>query len=260
VKVETIASGHHDPHYVQARPSYARLVNRADLLVVNGLELEIGWLPPLLEAARNPDVRPGRSGFLDASTALRRVLEVPEGPVDRSEGDVHPLGNPHYWLDPRNGVLIARALAEALARVDPDGEAGYRARADAFAARLEQRMVEWSARAAPLRGEPVAAYHKEWEYLADWLGFRVVGYVEDRPGIPPTPRHLAELTHTIGAEGVTRILAAPYNDLAACRALGGKTGARLVVLPASVDPEQAAGSYESMFDRIVGLLLSETTP
>lgn len=259
VEVTAIANGHQDPHYVQARPSYARLINDADLVVANGLELEVGWLPPLLETARNPKVRPGSTGFLEASSAVTRILEVPTGSVDRSNGDVHPFGNPHLDLDPRNGIAIARAIGAALSRLDPSNAETYARNADAFAADLERRIADWKTKAATLEGRPLVSFHKEWEYLEDWLGFRLVGYVEDRAGIPPSPKHLADLTETMQRDKVERVVAACYNDVRACEGLAARAGAQVSVLPTQVGAVPEVKNYPDLFQVIIDTLVQGST-
>lgn len=260
VQAEAIAVGYQDPHYVQARPSYARLLRDADLLIANGLELETGWLPLLIDSARNPAVRPGSVGFLDAASAIPRILEVPGGPVDRSLGDVHPQGNPHLDLDPRNGLAIAAAIARSLASIDPGHASAYEENQAAYTRRLGERIAAWEARAAELRGRPFVAFHKEWEYFGDWLGLRMIGYVEDRAGIPPTPRHLLDLVAAMERESVTTILLAPYNDRKAAEGVAAKTGAEIRVLATQVGGTDEVTRYEDLFEQALDALLASATP
>lgn len=257
VETRAIAGGAQDPHYVQARPSYARLMNRADLVIANGLELEVGWLGPLLESARNPRIRPGSAGFLDASTTVDRILEVPSGSVDRSQGDVHPFGNPHYDLDPRNGVLLARGIGRALSAVDSGHASTYGENAERYAAQLESKIATWKGTCAGLTGAPMVGFHKEWEYLADWLGFHMVGYVEDRAGIPPSPQHLAELAATLERLGTRRILRAPYNDERACRGVAERAGATVLTLPTQVGATPEIRTYEDLIGAILDPLCAD---
>jgi zinc/manganese transport system substrate-binding protein len=255
VEVWSITKGYQDPHYVEPRPSYARRLRRADLLLYVGLELEAAWLPPLLETARNPKLRPGSLHLLEAASAVDTILEVPTGPVSRAQGDIHPLGNPHVLLDPRNGLAVAEAIAERLARLDPDGEEVYRSRLEAFRNRMTERIRQWEAQAAGLRGQPVVAYHKQWEYLERWLGFRVLDYVENRPGIPPSPRHVRDLVETMKEEGVAMVLAATFVDTEAAGEVARRAGAHLVVLPAGVGAVEGTETYEALFETIVRRLL-----
>ncbi|GIX07446.1 MAG: adhesin [Candidatus Poribacteria bacterium] len=251
VEVTAIVNGLQDPHYVEAKPTHIRRLNRADLLIYNGMELEIGWLPLLIEGSRNPRLLPGSLGLMDASEAVEVKLEVPQGEVDRSQGDVHPLGNPHYLLDPRNGVQVARAIAERLGQIDPDHQKSYLARAERFAEEMAERIARWERETEVLRGLEVIAYHRTWSYLSAWLGFHVVGYFEEKPGIPPGPRHLAILESLVRSRGVQVALAAHYNPLRGLEAFARRAGIRLVVLPASVEAREDVRSYPELFDRIV---------
>ncbi|MDP7112946.1 MAG: metal ABC transporter substrate-binding protein, partial [Myxococcota bacterium] len=181
VRVTAICKGGQDPHHLRARPGHMVLLSRADLLVAVGLELEVGWLPLLVQGARNPAINPGRPGYLDASTAIT-AIEVPRGGVDRSGGDVHAFGNPHYWLDPENGRKVAALVAHRLARLDPGGSAHFEARRKAFDARLVAAIARWTRAMAPRRGTPVVSYHRTFSYLFARFGLRQAGTVEERPG------------------------------------------------------------------------------
>ena len=247
--VGSIARGVQDPHYVEAKPSYMRQVNRADLLIYNGLELEVGWLPLLLQGARNSRLVIGSVGLLDTSAGVP-LLEVPEGEIDRSMGDVHPFGNPHYLLDPRNGIRAAETIAGRLAELDPSHGDTYRENARAFAHALSARIASWEDRLADLRGARVIAYHKTWEYLADWLGLEILQYVEEKPGIPPGPRHLARVVELIKAEGISTILVAHYNPRGQADGVARKSGAQVVVLPAAVEAEKSIPDYVDLFETI----------
>ncbi len=227
-----------------------RTLNRADLLVFNGLELEVGWLPLLIEGARNPDVVPGARGHLNASEGID-VLEVPQGEVDRSFGDIHPRGNPHYVLDPRNGILVAGTLARALSALDPDNARVYERNRDAFAGRLRERIAHWEERAAPLRGLEVVAYHKQWEYFAHWLGFAVLDYVEVKPGIPPSPRHISDLVRRMRQREVPLLLSADFIDPKAPRRVARRAGAAFLSLPVSVGGNDDVPTYTALIDHLV---------
>lgn len=249
-EVESLCPGDQDPHFLPAKPSLARKVGRADLLVYNGLELEVGWLPVLVDKARNPRIKPGSPGDLDCSQVLARVLEVPTGPVSRAEGDVHALGNPHYTLDPRNGARIARLLGERLAALDPPAAPRYRERAEALAASIEARLAAWEAAAAPARAHPVVVYHKQWEYLADWLGLTILGAVEHRSGISPSPKHVDALVAQAQAAGVKELISAPWNHRDVARKAAEKMGATPLELPPAVGAQPAATGYLALFDEI----------
>jgi zinc/manganese transport system substrate-binding protein len=192
VHVEAICKGSQDPHFVQARPSYMVTLSRADLVVAVGLELEVGWLPSLIQGARNPAINPGRPGYFEAATAIKPI-DVPAGAVDRSRGDIHPFGNPHFWLDPSNAKLAAHAIAERLAELDRSNAKLYRDNSSAFEARIDKKMQEWQAAMAPFKGTKIASYHATFNYFHQRFGLDSVGYLEDRPGIPPSPAHLVDL-------------------------------------------------------------------
>lgn len=250
VEVESIAKGSQDPHYLEAKPSFMRLINRADLLVYNGLELEIGWLPLLLQGGRNPQVLPGSRGNLDASAGIR-VLEVPTGEVDRSMGDVHPEGNPHYLTDPRNGLVVAGTIASRLQALAPDRAEVFARNLEQFREELRQRISGWEERAKGFKGQRVVAYHKQWEYLADWLGLGIADYIEEKPGIPPSPRHISSLVERMQREGIQLVLYANYQDAVAPERVAAQAGGRAVALPAAVGGEEGIETFTDMFELIV---------
>lgn len=251
VDVTVLARPTEDPHFVDPRPSFALALSRADLVVVNGLGLEAGWLPTLLTGSRNARVQPGAPGHLDAS-ALVTPRERPAGPVDRAMGDVHPHGNPHYTLDPRHAPPIARAVAERLAAIDPAGADGYRARAEAFAAATDAAVRRWEERAAPLKGAPVVQYHRSFVYLTAWLGLEVVAEIEPKPGVPPTPRHVLTVVRDAQARSVGRVLVEAWHPATAARRVAEETGARLVILPGQTPEDR---TYLEHVGAIVDLLL-----
>ncbi len=225
VSVVTIAEGTQDPHKVPVKPSFVTKLNRADALVVQGLSLEHAFVPALLEAARNPRIMPGAPGYIDASLYVT-PLEVPSS-QSRVQGELHPLGNPHYNLDPEQGLLMARAIAEGLERVDPQGADAYRAGQARFAALLKGKIAEWQTLAAPLRGLKVVSYHEDLVYLAKRYGLELVGTIEVKPGIPATPGHLEELLGTMQREQVKVIVREVSYDPGLARTLAERTGARL---------------------------------
>jgi len=186
VSVESLARGYQDPHFVEAKPNLLVPLSKADLLVYAGLDLEIGWLPPLVQGSRNPRIQLGSQGNLDASTAID-VLDVPAGKVDRSQGDIHPRGNPHYWLPPINALKVAKEIAARLKALDPAHGVDYDSNLQKFGGLLKSKSSEWSRKAALVRDLKVVPYHKSWTYVSDWLGLREMGYVELKPGIQPDP-------------------------------------------------------------------------
>ena len=251
VRVHTVARGDQDPHYVPAKPSLLRKFRGARFLVYNGMELEIGWLPLLLQGARNPRLRSGSPGVFNASSSIGRALEVPAGQLSRAQGDIHPEGNPHYTLDPRNGVRVAKALAERLGRLDAGGVGVYRANAKAFADRLSGKIKGWEERLAPYRGREVVTYHRVWSYFFDWAGLQYAGVIEDKPGIPASPIHVTRLVKTMRARDVRTVFVANYTPPRVARRLAKRAGARVVILPAQAGAEGGAETYEAWMDSLV---------
>jgi zinc/manganese transport system substrate-binding protein len=231
VEVVALSLPTQDPHFVDARPNLALALNRADLLVVQGLELEVGWLPALQAGAKNPKIQAGAAGFLDAST-LVAVQEAPAGEVSRAQGDIHRAGNPHYLVDPRNGAKVGRGLAAKLAALDPAGAAGYRDRADALEKQAADLAAKQAARFAALDAgkRKVVVYHRSWSYLEAWLGVTEVGAVEPKPGIPPDPAHVAGLLGTMRAQGARAVVSESYYPTTTSKLLADKSGAALCVL------------------------------
>ncbi|MBU8871771.1 MAG: zinc ABC transporter substrate-binding protein [Gemmatimonadales bacterium] len=254
-EVVALCPGEYDPHFLPAKPSFARRLGKADLLCYSGLELEVGWLPVLMDKARNRKLHPGGLGELDCSQALERVLDIPTGGISRAQGDVHPEGNPHYLLNPHNGVLVMRLMAERMAVLRPKAADGFRDRAEVAVVDLQKRIKAWEKRSASLRGQPVVQYHQQWEYLADWLGLKILGDVEHRPGIAPSPRHVSKLATQARKANVELLLAAPWNHLDAAGKAAGRMSARLVVLPPAVGALSGVSGYGEMFDRIIEDLL-----
>src|SRR5574341_542011 len=187
VEVTSLSKGYQDPHFVDAKPSLILVLNKADLLLYAGLELEIGWLPPLITGARNSKILPNNIGNLDCSTLISNILEVPTTKIDRSMGDIHPGGNPHYMLDPRNGIVIAKGIAERLKQIDPKNTSYYDEHLKDFVGHLDTKIKEWDEKLNPYKGTQIITYHKSWTYFIDWAGFEEVGNVEPKPGIPPSP-------------------------------------------------------------------------
>ncbi len=252
VEVKSISKGYQDPHYVDAKPSYMLQVNRADMLVYVGLQIEVGWLPPLVQGARNGKIASG-NGNLDASKGIK-VLEIPVGELSRAMGDIHPEGNPHYWLDPRNGSTVALRIRERLEILSPDDASYFEGNLQSFKKRLEANIGEWEGRATGFRGKEVVAYHKQWEYLADWLGLNIVDYIEDKPGIPPSPRHVTSLIRLMKERDINVILMANFIDPKGARRVAEETGAQLIILPTSVGGDEKVESYLDLFEYIISQL------
>ncbi|MBN1944669.1 MAG: zinc ABC transporter substrate-binding protein [Bradymonadales bacterium] len=250
VRVEAICQGHQDPHHVQARPSYMVTVSRADLVVAVGLELEVGWLPALLQGARNPRVNPGNLGYLESADAIEPI-EVPAGAIDRSQGDLHPLGNPHYWLDPENAKAAAMLIAARMAELDPDSAAYYQENLQRFVDRIDRAMNRWQEAMAPYAGTRIVSYHRTFNYFFDQFGLVGSGYVEDRPGIPPSPAHLARLIRMMTQQDIPVIFHESFYDRSTSDMVSSRTNARVLVLPTSVGGAEAATGYEELIDVIV---------
>ncbi len=255
VKVEAIGRGYQDPHFVEAKPSFILKLAKADLLVVVGRELEIGWLPPLIQQSRNAKIQPGADGYLDASLTAQ-ILEIPTGQITRAMGDVHPLGNPHYWLDPENGRRIAKAIADKLEKMDPADAAYFGSRYAEFDKRLSEAEKRWLGMMAPYKGLKVVTYHNSWPNFAQRFGLDVVGYIEPRPGIPPSPSHTIDLIAEMKRMNVKIVLVEPYFDLRTPQSIGRETGAKVLVMPPSVGGEKAITDYFKLFDYDLDLLVN----
>src|SRR3982074_2530959 len=253
VNVESIAKGYQDPHFVEAKPSFLLKLRQADLLIAVGLQLEIGWLPPLVTQSGNPRIQVGAPGYLDASQ-FSEILEIPQGTVTRAEGDVHPLGNPHYWLDPDNGRRIARGIANKLADMDPADGAFFQQRFQDFEKRLLAAEQKWDAEMKPYRGRKVVTYHRSLPNFPKNFGLDVIGYVEPRPGIPPPPSHTIELIQLMKRENCKIVMVEPYFDLKTPQSIARETGAQVVVYLPSVGGEKQVMNYFELFDYDVALL------
>ena len=255
VQVQALARGYQDPHFVEAKPNLLVPLSRADLLVYAGLDLEIGWLPPLVTGSRNPRIQPGAKGNLDASTAID-VLDLPAGKVDRSQGDIHPRGNPHYWLPPVNALKVAKEIAARLKELDPAHGADFDANLQKFAGLLKNRAGEWSRQAALVKGGKVVAYHKSWTYVSNWLGLREMGYVENKPGSSPDPKHLAELILRMKAESVRALLIESFYNRSIAGQVADSGGAKLLVLPSDVGATPQIRSYVELVDAVLAALVA----
>jgi zinc/manganese transport system substrate-binding protein len=254
-EVFTATTAQQDPHYIQARPSLIARMRRADLVVCSGAELEVGWLPVLMTRAGNPKVKPGTEGYFEAANYVR-MLEVPQR-LDRSEGDVHPRGNPHIQLDPRNIARIAPALSERLAKLDSANAGDYRRRLEDFTRRWSEAMQRWEAQAAPLRGMPIVVHHASWIYLNHWLGLNQVGTLEPKPGVPPTSVHLAELLEALKATPAKAVIRSPYQDSRASQWLSKHVpGLTMLELPYTVGGNAQASDLFGLFDSTTELLKS----
>jgi zinc/manganese transport system substrate-binding protein len=253
VSAVALAKGYQDPHFVEPKPSFILAVSRADLLVAVGRELEIGWLPTLITSSRNAKIQPGSKGYLDASLNVR-ILEIPTGQITRAMGDVHPQGNPHYWLSPDNGRLIAQALRDKLGELSPGDRAYFAQRYDDFDRRLATAETRWKAELAPYKGTKLVTYHRSWPNFMEYFGLDVMGYVEPKPGIPPSPSHTIELITDMKAQGVKVIIVEPYFDKKTPQAIANAVGGQVIELAPSVGGEKEVTDYVKLFDYDVNLL------
>ena len=255
VQIDSFAKGYQDPHFVEPKPSFILLANKADLLIVVGRELEIGWLPPLITSSRNAKIQVGASGYLDASNNVK-ILEIPTGQITRAMGDVHPAGNPHYWLDPGNGRRIAGAIRDKFSELSPADKAYFAQRYSDFDKRLADAEKRWDAAMAPYKGTKIVTYHRSWPNFVERFGLDVIGYVEPKPGIPPSPSHTLELIDEMKRQNVKVILVEPYFDLKTPQSIANQVGGKVLVLAPSVGGTKEATDYIQLFEYDVNLLAS----
>jgi zinc/manganese transport system substrate-binding protein len=254
ITVEALARGYQDPHFVEAKPSFILKLQKADVVIAVGRELEIGWLPPLIQQSRNAHIQPGAEGYLDASLTAQ-ILEIPTGQITRAMGDVHPQGNPHYWLDPDNGKRMAQAMAEKFSQLRPNDRATFQQRLADFSTRLDAAMKGWLAQMAPYKGTKMVTYHRSFPNFAERFGLVIVGYVEPRPGIPPTPQHTLDLMNEMKRQNVKLVLVEPYFDLKTPNSIGRDTGAQVLVVPPSVGGVKEVSDYFKLFDYDINLVV-----
>jgi zinc/manganese transport system substrate-binding protein len=255
VTVEAMARGYQDPHFVEAKPSFILKLQKADVLVVVGRELEIGWLPPLIQQSRNAKVQVGGEGYLDASLHAT-ILEIPAGQLTRAMGDVHPSGNPHYWMDPENGKRVGKEIADKLSELRSNDRAFFQQKLADFTARLDAAEKRWLAQLAPYKGTKVVTYHRSFPNFAERFGLDIVGYVEPKPGIPPSPQHTLDLITDMKRQNVKIVLVEPYFDLKTPNAIGRDTGAQVLVMPPSVGGVKEITDYFTLFDYDINLLVN----
>ena len=255
VTVEAIARGYQDPHFVEAKPSFILKFSRADLLIVVGRELEIGWLPPLINSSRNARIQVGATGYLDPSANVK-ILDLPTGQLTRAMGDVHPSGNPHYWLDPGNGRVIAAAIRDRLTQLDRVNQAGYAQRYADFDRRLAEAERRWDTAMKPFKGTKVVTYHRSWPNFTDRFGLDVIGYVEPKPGVPPSPAHTLGLITEMKRQQVKVIIIEPYFDTKTPKQIASQTGAQVLTLAPSVGGLPGTDDYIRLFDFNINLLVT----
>lgn len=253
VDVTILAKGDEDPHFVVPRPSFIGKLRQADLLIINGGSLEIGFVPPLIRQANNPKIVPGAEGFVDLSQFVE-LIDKPDK-VSRSEGDIHPEGNPHFILDWHNVPAVARGIAAALGRADRGGSSAYQKNLDAFLARWKAQTALWDKKAEPLRGKAIIQYHRLFNYFTLRTGMKIVGEVEPKPGIPPTSRHLEELINANAPGSVYMVVTDPYHEQKSPEGLAKKMAVPWVVLPQDVAGVPAAKDMFSLFDTLLASVL-----
>ena len=258
VLVTTIAEGSQDPHKVPVKPSFVTKLNRADALVVQGLGLEHAFLPALLEAARNPRIAPGAPAYIDSSLYVE-ALEVPTS-TNRSQGELHPLGNPHFNMDPVQGKRMARAIAEGLERIDPDGAAAYRDGLARFTAVLDERIPGWLALAAPLRGVKAVSYHQDLSYFANRFGLVLDGTIETKPGVPATPKHLEDLVAQMKRDEVRLVIREVAYEMPLAETVAKKTGARVATVATLTGGLPGADTYVAFVEANLRAVLAEASP
>lgn len=246
VSVTSIASGYQNPHFVDPKPSYIIGLSKADLFVTVGLDLETGWSPQLLSSSRNTKIQKGSPGYVDASIGVG-LLQVPTS-ANRAEGDIHIYGNPHYWLDPMNGKVIARNIANGLERIDPSNKSFYEANLQSFFKKIDDKMKEWQAKMAPFRGSKIIAYHNEWVYFETRFGLNVVDFMEPKPGIPPSPSQLVKVIKEVKANNIKVIISSPYFTTSSSDVVAKQTGVKVLTLATSVGAFDGIKNYFDLFD------------
>ncbi len=247
VKVTSLARGTEDPHFIDARPSYIRILNQADVLLEGGAEMEIGWLPALVNNARNPKILGAAPGHVLMSQGVP-LLDVPSAPVDRSMGDVHPAGNPHFAHDPANGKIMATHLAEVFTKLDSANGYIYQANLKRFIEQLDRKLVEWAKLMEPLRGTKVVTYHKSYEYFAARFGLIIVGQLEPKPGVEPSPTHLNALVPRMKEAGARLVMIEPNRKRKTPQYVADAIGAKLVIVPGMVGGHEKIKDYLDLFD------------
>jgi ABC-type Zn uptake system ZnuABC Zn-binding protein ZnuA len=250
VTAQSLCRGYEDPHFVPAKPSLMKAIQNADVFISTGLELDGGWLPLVLPGSRNPKIQPGTKGFVDASQGID-VLEKPVGTVSRAEGDIHPLGNPHYYADPKNLEVLANHLADVFSQLDPANAADYAANAKAFDERMETSLAKWEQELAPYKGASVVPYHRNFDYFADRFGLKLFGTVEPKPGIPPSPRHITELAEAMKKAGVKVIVYQPYYSADACNEVAKRARGTAVEVATEVGGVPGTNDVFTKFDVLV---------
>jgi len=253
VSVTAIATGYQNPHFVDPKPSYIISLSNADMYVTVGLDLETGWSPQLLSSSRNTKIQKGAAGYVDASDGIG-LLQVPTA-ANRAEGDIHIFGNPHYWLDPLNGKVIARNIANGLERVDPANKAVYETNLQTFYKNIDAKMIEWQAKMAPYKGSKIIAYHNEWVYFEKRFGLVIVDFMEPKPGIPPTPSQLVKVINEVKANNIKAIISSPYFSTSSSDVVAKQTGVKVLTMATSTSAFPTVKNYFDVFDYDINQLV-----
>jgi ABC-type Zn uptake system ZnuABC Zn-binding protein ZnuA len=254
VSVTSIATGYQNPHFVDPKPSYIISLTKANLFVTVGLDLETGWSPQLLSSSRNTKIQKGSSGYVDASEGVN-LLQVPTA-ANRAEGDIHIYGNPHYWLDPLNGKIIARNIANGLERVDPSNKSFYEANLVSFNNKIDLKLKEWQGKMAAYKGSKIIAYHNEWVYFETRFGLQIVDFMEPKPGIPPTPSQLVKVIKEVTANKIKVIISSPYFTTSSSDVVSKQTGVKELTMATSVGAFDSVKDYFSLFDYNIDNLIT----
>ena len=254
VSVTSIATGYQNPHFVDPKPSYIVNLSNADLFVTIGLDLETGWSPQLLSSSRNSKIQKGAAGYVDASEGVT-LFQVTTS-ANRGEGDIHIFGNPHYWLDPLNGKVIARNIANGLERIDPSNKTFYETNLYAFFTRINTKMVEWQTKMAPFKGSKIIAYHNEWVYFEKRFGLEIVDFMEPKPGIPPSPSQLVKVIKEVKANNIKVIISSPYFTTSSSDVVAKQTGVKELTLATSTGAFSTVKDYFDLFDYDINQLIA----
>ena len=246
VDVFSIATGFQNPHFVDPKPSYIIKLTKADMFVTIGLDLEAGWSPSLLSSSRNTKIQKGNAGYVDASEGVA-LMQVPST-LNRSEGDIHIFGNPHYWLDPENGKIIAKNICDGLCRVSPENKMYFETNLKAFNTKIDFKIKEWATKMLPYKGSKIIAYHNEWCYFENRFGLKIVDFLEPKPGIPPSPSQLVKVIGEVKADKIKVIISSPYFTTSSGEVVAKQTGAKAIVLATSVGAFDAIKNYFDLFD------------
>ncbi len=249
----SIATGYQNPHFVDPKPSYILKLSKADMFITVGLDLEIGWVPPLLNSARNAKIQKGGEGYVDASVNIP-LLQVPSN-VNRGEGDIHIYGNPHYWLDPLNGKIIAQNICTALTKIDPDHRSEFQANLKKFNDAVDSKIKEWEMKLSKYKNTKVIVYHNEWPYFEQRFGLKIIDFLEPKPGIPPTPSQLAKIINLMKRENIKIIINSPYFTADAANLVARNVNGKVVTLGTSVSAYPSIKTYFDLFDYNVQQLL-----